>query len=65
MVTKLINKKGNKCFQYAVTVTLSHEKIRKNPERLSKIKPFVDKYNLKGINYLSKNDDWKKFEKII
>ena len=39
-----INKKDNKCFQYAVTVTLDHEKI-KDPQRLTKIKLFIDKYN--------------------
>ena len=34
------------------------EKIRK-----SKIKPFINKYNWKEINYPSGKDDWKKFEK--
>ena len=31
-----------KCFQYAVTVALNHDKINKNPQRVSKIKPFID-----------------------
>ena len=35
-----INKKYNKCFQYAVTVTLNYEEIRKDPRRITKIKPF-------------------------
>ena len=30
---------------------------------MTKIKPFVDKYNWEGINYPSKQDDWKKLEK--
>ena len=39
-----INKKDNKCFQYAVTVALNHEQIGKHAERIAKIKPFVNKY---------------------
>ena len=31
----------NKCFQYAVTVALNHKQIKNNPERTSKIKPFL------------------------
>ena len=39
-----INPKNNdyKCFQYAVTAALNHGKINKNPQRISKIKPFID-----------------------
>ena len=33
-----INKKDNKCFQYAVTVVLNHEQIKKNLQRMTKIK---------------------------
>ena len=32
-----INKKVNKCFQYAVTGTLSHEDIGKHSERITKL----------------------------
>ena len=32
-----IKRKDNKCFQYAVTVTLNHEEIGKPPERITKI----------------------------
>ena len=39
-----INKKDNKCFQYAVTVSLNYEQIRKHVERITKIKPFINKY---------------------
>ena len=34
-----------------------------HPERISNIKPFINKYKWKGINYPSKTDDWKTFEK--
>ena len=46
-----INKKDNKFFQYAVTVALSYEGIKKDLQRITKAKPFINKYNWKGINF--------------
>ena len=42
-----VNQKNNdnKCFQYAVTLALNIDKINDHPERISKIKPFIEKYN--------------------
>ena len=40
-----------KYFQYAVTLALSLDKIRRNPQRISKIKPFIDQYNWKGYRF--------------
>ena len=42
-----INPKNNdyKCFQYVVTLVLNLDKINKHPQRVSKIKPFIDQYN--------------------
>ena len=57
--------KDDKCFQYALTVALNHEQIKDHPERISKIKPFIDKYNWKEIDYPSHSKDWKKFESNI
>ena len=45
------------------TVTLNPEKIRENSKRISKIKPLINRYKRKGINYLSGKDDREKFEK--
>ena len=56
------NKKDDRCFQYAVTVVLNHEQIKDHPERISKIKPFIDKYDWKEIDFPSTCKDWKKFE---
>ena len=39
-----INKKDNKSFQYALTVALSHEEIRKDPQRITKFKSFISNY---------------------
>ena len=55
----LINKK-DKCFQYAVTVALNYEEIKKGPQRITKTKPFLNKYNWEGIHFPSEKDDWKK-----
>ena len=59
-----INPKNNddKCFQYALTVALSYEQIKKDPERISKIKPFIEQYDWKEIDFLPHKKDWKKFE---
>ena len=56
------NNKDCKCFQYAVTVALNHDKINKNPQRVPKIKPFIDQYNWNDIDFPSTGEDWKKFE---
>ena len=45
------------------TVPLNHEKIKKDLQRITKIKPLINKYNWQGINFISKQDDSKKFEK--
>ena len=56
------NKKDDKCFQYALTVLLSHEQTKNNPGRISKIKPFIDQYNWNEVDFPSQGKDWKKFE---
>ena len=52
----------DKCFQYALTVALNHEQIKNNPERISKIKHFIDQYDWKEIDLPSTGKDWKRFE---
>ena len=59
------NKKDDRCFQYALTVALSYQNIKNNPQRVSKIKPFNDQYNWKEIDFPSHSTDWKKFESNI
>ena len=55
-----INKKGNKCFQCTVTIVLNHEEIKEDPQRITEIKPFINKSNWEGIQFPSENYDWKK-----
>ena len=46
-------------------LALDHQKIKKNPQRITKIKPFTNKYNWKGINFPSEKMIRKKLRKII
>ena len=38
-------------------------KEKKDLQRITKIKYFMNKYNWEGMNYPSEKDDWKKFDK--
>ena len=60
----IIHPKNNdhKCFQYAVTLALNYDKIDRNPQRISKIRPFKDQYNWKDIDFPATSKDWKKFD---
>ena len=59
-----INPKNNdgKCFQYAATLSLNLNSIDNHPEKISKIKPFINKYNWKDIDFPAMSKDWKKFK---
>ena len=56
------NTKDNNCFQYAITAALNYQNIGSHPERISKLKPFINNYNWKDIEYPSHSKDWRKFE---
>ena len=60
-----INSKNNddKCFRYAVSFALNCEKINNHPERISNMKPFINEYNWKEINFTSNKKDLNEFEK--
>ena len=46
-----INKKDKKCFQYTVIVALNHEEIKNDPQRITKAKSFINKYNWEETNF--------------
>ena len=48
-----------------VTVVLNYAALKKDPKLITKIKPFVKKYNLKGINFELEKYDWKNLKKIM
>ena len=59
-----INPKSNddKCFQYALTAALNYQNIKSNSERMSNLKPFINRYDSKEIDFTSHQKDRKKFE---
>ena len=54
-----INPKNNddKCFQYAVTLASNLDNINKHPQRIYEIKPFIDQYNWKDVDFPPTNKD--------
>ena len=50
------------CFQYALPAALDHKDIGRDPQRISKIKPVISKYNWEGIEFPAGPKDWKKVE---
>ena len=53
-----INPKNNdnNCFQYAIISALNNKQIKTHQERISNLKPFIDQYNWKGINFPPKQE---------
>ena len=52
----------NNCFQYTLTIPLNYQKVKKDPQKLLKIKTFINQYNWKEIDFPSERRGWKKFE---
>ena len=53
----LQNTEDNKCFQYAITAALNYQNITNNCQRISKLKPFINNYNWKDIEFPSHSKD--------
>ena len=49
-------------FQNALNDSLDYQKFKKDPQKISKLKPYINQYNWKGIKFPSDKEDWKKFE---
>ena len=41
---------------------MNYQNINHNPERISELKPFINNYNWKDIEFPSHSKDWRKFE---
>ena len=41
---------------------LNHQNIETNPQRISKINPYISKYNWEGIEFPAGPKDWEKLE---
>ena len=59
------NTKNHMCFQYAITAALNHQNIDHHPERISKLRPFINNYNWKDIEFPSRSKAGENLNKII
>ena len=50
------------CFQNALNDSLDYQTIKTHPERISKLKPYINQYNWKDIKFPSDKEDRKNFE---
>ena len=50
------------CFQNALKGSLDYQTIKTHPERISKLKSYINQYNWKDIKFPSDKEDWKKFK---
>ena len=53
---------GDNNFQNALDDALNYRTIEKHPQRILKLKPYINKYNWKGIKFPAGPEEWKKFE---
>ena len=53
---------GDNNFQNALDDALNYQTIEKDPQRISELIPYVNKYKWKEINFPARPKDWKKFE---
>ena len=54
---------GDADFEDALDDALNYQTIEKDPQRISKLKPYINKYNWKGIDFPAGPKDWIKFER--
>ena len=54
----IINNNNN--FQNALDDALNYQIIENNPQRISKLKPYINKYNWEGINFPAGSKEWQK-----
>ena len=54
---------GDNDFENALDDALNYQNIKTNPERISKLKPYINKYNWEGIEFPVGPKDWIKFER--
>ena len=50
-------------FHNSLDDALNYQTIKANPERISKLKPYINKYNWEGIDFPVGPKDWIKFER--
>ena len=54
---------GDYNFQDALNDALNYQNIERDPQRISKLKPYIKKYNGEGIDFPAGPKESKKFER--
>ena len=54
---------GDADFEDALDDALNYQNIETHPERILKLKPYINKYNWKGSDFPAGPKEWIKFEK--
>ena len=54
---------GDANFEDALYDALNYQTIEKHPQRISKLKRYINKYNWKGTEFQARAKEWIKFEK--
>ena len=57
-----INNNNNNHFQNALDNAFYYQTIESNLQRISKLKPYINNYNWKGIEFPPGSKEWQKFE---
>ena len=60
-----INNNNNNNFQNALNDALNYQAIKNNPQRISKLKPYINEYNWEGINFPAGAKEWQNLKKIM
>ena len=54
---------GDNDFRNALNDALNYHNSETHPEKISKLKPCINKYNWEGTNFPAGPKDWEKFER--
>ena len=54
---------GDNNFQNALDDTLNYQNNERDPQKISKLEPYINKYNWEGKEFPAGPKDWKKFER--
>ena len=59
------NDNNNNDLQNALNDALNYQTSEKNPQRISKLKPYINKYNWEGIHFPAGSKEWQNLSEII
>ena len=57
-----VNNNNNNNFQNALDDALNYQTIKSNQQRISKLKPYINKYNWRGREFPAGPKQWQRFE---